>query len=137
MRSQPTVSTLPLRKLILSNNLSLVLKVASTCWLVSISEGGALILLDYVFKKESKNLWMSLSIIQKKGLFLVKKKNSKFQQNRVLHPSVDKFLHLHREDYKTAKLQTVIAGGDTQDFVDCRLVTMIEAPQLQHREPPA
>lgn len=70
-RSQPTVSTMPLRKLILSNNLSLVLKVASTCWLVSILGGGALILLDYVFKKESKNLWMSLSIIQKKGLFLV------------------------------------------------------------------
>lgn len=74
------------------------------------------------------------------------KKNSKFQQNRVLHPSVDEFLHLHcgmhekrpeRTTKPSAKLQTVIAGGDTQGFVDCRLVRMIEAPQLQHREPPA
>lgn len=56
-RSRTTVSTLPLRKLILSNNLSLELKIASTCWLVSISGGGALVLLDYVFLRKSPRIY--------------------------------------------------------------------------------
>lgn len=56
-RSQPTVSTLPLRKLTLSNNLSLVLKIASTCWLVSFSGGGALVLLDYIPLRKSPRMY--------------------------------------------------------------------------------
>lgn len=80
-------------------------------------------------------------LYKRKDYFWKKKKNSKFQQNRVLHPSVDEFLHLHcgvhekrpeRTTKPSAKLQTVIAGGDTQDYVDCRLVRVIESPQLQH-----
>lgn len=149
-RSQPTVSTLPLRKLTLSNNLSLVLKIASTCWLVSVSGGGALVLLDYIpLRKSSRIYGWAWVLCRRKDYFWWKhqtKPNSKFQQNRVLHPSVDEFFHFpcgmsekrpERTAKPSAKLQTVRAGGDTQDCVDRRPVTTIEAPQLQHREPPA
>lgn len=55
--SQPTVSTLPLRKSVHSNNLSLVLKIAHTCWLMSTSGGGALVLLDYTSLRKSPRIW--------------------------------------------------------------------------------